>query len=252
MPRKRTAKRKKTNSSKKSKSSTKKLKSKRKRVKKIKTLGRPLSLSLIEVKERPKLSPLVIDVVVDKPCPVCKTPLSDTILCNTEVDFCPHCFGLWFEEEELRWAKDEKDKNLNWLDFDIWKDEKKFKIAYGIRLCPTCRVPLYEVYYGDPKDPFSKERIVVDVCNLCHGIWLDRGEFKKIIEYLKKKGDYEILHNYTKNLLKELGEVFWGPETLREEISDVLTVLKLFRYKFASQHPFLAKMISQWISSSPK
>jgi len=126
MPRKRTAKRKKTNSSKKSKSSTKKLKSKRKRVKKIKTLGRPLSLSLIEVKERPKLSPLVIDVVVDKPCPVCKTPLSDTILCNTEVDFCPHCFGLWFEEEELRWAKDEKDKNLN-----FGKMKKNLKLLTG-------------------------------------------------------------------------------------------------------------------------
>lgn len=171
-------------------------------------------------------------------CPICKKPLSSTILCNVEVNYCPNCLGLWFEEEELRWAKDEKDKDLRWLDIDLWKDEKKFKISYGIRLCPSCRVPLYEVYYGD-------SRVIVDVCNLCHGIWLDRAEFKKIIGWLQKKADYEVLNNYAKNLFKELSEIFTGPETLREEILDFLTILKLLRYKFATQHPAISKIILQ-------
>ena len=133
-------------------------------------------------------------------------------------------------------AKDNKDKDLNWLDVDLWKNENKFRISRGMRLCPSCRVPLYEVRYGD-------SNIVVDVCNLCHGIWLDRAEFKKIIDYLHKKADYEILNNYTKNLFQELGEIFIGPETLREEASDFLTVLKLLNYKFAAQHPLISKII---------
>lgn len=170
-------------------------------------------------------------------CPRCKIGLEEAIFCNVGVNFCPRCLGIFFEEEELRWAKDEKDKNLNWLDIDLWKDSKKFKISSGIRLCPNCRLPLYEIYYGD-------SRIIVDLCNLCRGIWLDRGEFKRIIEYLKKRADYEILNNYFENLAKEFWEIFTGPETFREEVLDFLTILKLLNYKFTVQHPNLTKLIS--------
>ena len=107
-----------------------------------------------------------------------------------------------------------------------------------MRLCPFCRLPLYEVYYGD-------SGIIVDVCNLCQGTWLDRSEFKKIIEYLKKKADFELLESYAKNLTEEFWEIFTGPETLKEEISDFLIILKLLNYKFATQHPNITKIISQ-------
>ena len=50
-------------------------------------------------------------------CPHCKIKLNSTILYNVEVDYCPRCLGLWFEEEELRWAKDFKDRaNIGKLD----------------------------------------------------------------------------------------------------------------------------------------
>lgn len=201
--------------------------------------GLPPKVSVEPNKNRKIKEPgLMLDIVTRMKCPKCKVSLSSMVLCNVEVDYCPKCFGLWFEEEELRLAKDEKDKNLQWLDIDLWKDETKFKISYGIRICPSCRVPLYEVYYG-------KSGIIVDVCNLCHGIWLDRGEFTKIINWLKEKADYEILHNYAKNLFEEFAEIFIGPETLREEILDFLAILKLLNYKFTAQHPVISKIISQ-------
>jgi len=78
---------------------------------------------------------------------------------------------------------------------------------------------------------------------MCGGIWLDRGEFKQIINYLKNKSDYEILHNYTRNLVLELWEVFSGPETFRSELEDFFTLLKLLNYKFVVQYPQLNKMI---------
>jgi len=169
-------------------------------------------------------------------CPICKKELDKAIFYGVEVNFCPTCLGLWFEEDELRLAKDEKDKNLIWLDIDLWKDSKKFKIFPGIRLCPSCRLPLYEVYYGD-------SRVIVDVCNLCHGVWLDRGEFKRIIEYLREKADYEVLHKFAKNLLTEAAEILIGPETLREEILDFLAILKILNYKFLSQQPKISEII---------
>lgn len=170
-------------------------------------------------------------------CPVCKKPLDKAIFYGVEVNYCPICLGLWFEQDELRWAKDTRDRNLRWLDIDLWKEKAKFKISRGSKLCPICRLPLYEVSYGDSD-------IKVDVCNVCHGIWLDRGEFKKIIDYLKKKADFEILNDYAKNLAEEFWEIFTGPETFREEILDFVTILKLLNYKFATQHPLISKVIA--------
>jgi len=174
-------------------------------------------------------------------CPLCKIPFEQAILANVEVDYCPRCYGLWFEEDELQWAKDEKDRDLRWLDIDLWKDPAHFKIDLGGKLCPADHLPLYEVRYGN-------SRVKVDVCSICNGIWLDRGEFKEIIAYLKEKGEHEVLQHYAGNLAEELWEVFSGPEILREEMLDFLTVLKLLKYKFAVQHP----VISQFMLSLPK
>lgn len=184
------------------------------------------------------MAELIEDIKVDKTCPKCRVPLSETILHGVAVDYCPKCLGIWFEKEELRWAKDRKDKDLKWLDIDLWDKKEQFKVVRGIRLCPSCRMPLYEVYYGE-------SGVVVDVCNLCHGIWLDRAEFEKIINYLKEKADFEVLNNYAKNLLEEATEVFSGPEKLRSELSDFLTILKLLKYKLLVKHPVISEIISK-------
>ena len=170
-------------------------------------------------------------------CPLCKTELKKAIFYQTEVDYCPKCLGLWFEKDELRQAKDEKDKDLNWLDINLWEDKTKFRISQDKKICPQCGVHLYETGYGD-------SGIKVDLCNLCQGIWLDRGEFKKIIDYLKEKGGEEILKNYFKNLIEQGIEIFTGPETFRSELSDFLMVLKLLNYKFTAQYPTISKLIS--------
>ncbi len=171
-------------------------------------------------------------------CPKCKKSLLSRFFHNIEVDYCPTCLGLWFEEDELRLVKDEKDRELRWLDIDLWEEETEFRISSGIRICPSCRIPLYEVRYAG-------SNVIVDICNLCKGIWLDRGEFKAIIEWLRAKAGDEIVNNYTKNLLREFGEIFTGPETTREEILDFLMVLKLLNYKIVVKYPKLSKFFSE-------
>lgn len=171
-----------------------------------------------------------------KRCPQCNLQLEKSLLSGVEIDYCPRCYGLWFEEQELDSAKDAKDRDLRWLDIDLWKHEEQFQVARGQKICPADRMPLYEVRYGD-------SNVRVDVCNVCSGIWLDRGEFIEIIEYLREKGEYEVMHRYTKNLVSELWEVFSGPEMLRDEVVDFLTIVKLLRYKFAVQHPFISQLL---------
>lgn len=169
-------------------------------------------------------------------CPICNIYLGTSVLANVEVDYCSRCYGLWFEEGELEAAKDEKDRDLRWLDIDLWKDPARFVISPQKKMCPRDRMPLYEVKYGDSD-------IKVDLCSLCHGLWLDRGEFKNIVVYLRDKAEHRVLYHYAKDLFEEAWEIFSGPEMLREEILDFLTILKLLMYKFASQYGTLSRMI---------
>ncbi|MDP2641286.1 MAG: zf-TFIIB domain-containing protein [Candidatus Yanofskybacteria bacterium] len=175
---------------------------------------------------------------MNKKCPHHLVSLEQALLSGVEVDYCPTCYGLWFDQEELRWAKDEKDKDLRWLDIDLWRNQEKLRISPGNKLCPVHRLPLYEVQYGD-------SNIKVDVCNVSHGVWLDRGEFKEILAYLKEKGRDEIYFHHLRNLRNQLWEVFVGPELLKEELLDVLAVLKLMQYKFAAQHPRIVELASR-------
>lgn len=155
---------------------------------------------------------------------------------KVEVDYCHKCLGIWFDGDELRQAKDGRDRQLNWVDIDLWRDKLSFHVSHGNKHCPVDRAGLVQIHYGESKTK-------VDYCKMCNGIWLDRGEFKQIINYLKNKSDYEILHNYTKNLVSELWEVFSGPEKFREELEDFLMLLKLFNYKFVVQHPNINNLI---------
>jgi Zn-finger nucleic acid-binding protein len=183
-------------------------------------------------------------------CPKCKTKkLSEKIkIGDVVIDRCPSCDGLWFERNELRLAKDKKaqdaiwvdvelkDKSLDWFKFDLWKDSVKFKAEKDIKFCPRCEIPLYKINYGDSD-------IEIDVCGVCKGIWLERNEFEKIIKYIKNKADYEVLNNYAKNLISETKEIFIGPESIRSEITDLLILTKLFKYKLATQYPTLTKIL---------
>ncbi len=170
-------------------------------------------------------------------CPLDQKELKKAVFYGTEVDYCPHCLGIWFEKNELIDIKDEKIKDLNWLDIDLWNDRKKFEISKKKKECPACQVPLYEVNYGD-------SQIKVDVCDLCLGLWLDRGEFQRVIDYLEKEGSREILNNYFGTLIRETAEIFSGPESLEDEIADVLTVIRLLKHKLAVQYPEITGIIS--------
>jgi Zn-finger nucleic acid-binding protein len=169
-------------------------------------------------------------------CPNDNENLEKVLFHTVEADYCPKCLGMWFDKDELRHAKDEKDKNLNWLDIDLWRDKGKFEVFGSKRYCPVCRIAFCEVNYDESKTK-------IDFCKNCQGIWLDRGEFKQIMNYLKRKSDYEILNRYNKNLVLELWEVFSGPETFRSELEDFFTLLKLFNYKFIAQHPHISGLI---------
>src|SRR3989344_9311050 len=130
-------------------------------------------------------------------CPNGHLKLEKALFHNVDVDYCPICLGIWFDKDELEYARDDEDEQLNWIDFDVWRHKEKFEAKLSDKWCPVCRIPFVKLAYDDAK-------VKIDFCKKCQGIWLDRGEFKQIMVYLKNKADYEILHHYTKNLIKQL------------------------------------------------
>jgi RNA polymerase-binding transcription factor DksA len=53
------------------------------------------------------------------------------------------------------------------------EEEKKRLKDLHFMHCPKC---------GNALSPESLEKVTVDVCPVCHGIWLDDGELTKVIE----------------------------------------------------------------------
>ena len=176
-------------------------------------------------------------IINNMTCPNCKNILENKIVIgDVSVDKCDECDGLWFDNDELRKVKDEKNIYAKWFDFDLWKNHSLLAVAKSTKICPIYNIELFTLNYGD-------SNIKIDACKECGGIWLDKGEFKKIIEYVGKESDLELLRHYTKNLIKEGEEIFNGPENLKSEIIDLLLLIKMFQYKFMAQHPKLAKII---------
>src|SRR5258706_4716868 len=100
-------------------------------------------------------------------CPNGHKNLEKVLFHDVEVDYCPECLGVFFDRDELAFAKDDKDQQLNWLDFDIWRDKGKFAISPSSRRCPSCRIPFVKVNYDG-------SNVAIDFCKMCQGIWLDR------------------------------------------------------------------------------
>ncbi len=155
---------------------------------------------------------------------------------SVKIDSCEKCGGFWFDNDELRKVKDIKISDANWFDIDLWEDESKFSSVVSEKMCPKCEKALYGIKYNNSD-------IEIDICKNCKGIWLDSGEFRKILTYIKDTSYSEVLHNYTKNLVQESKEIFTGPENFTSEVADVLMLVDFFKYKFLTQHEKLSTVL---------
>ena len=165
-------------------------------------------------------------------CPKCSLPMTTRKIGDVEVDECTTCKGIWFDRDELRQAKDETDPDLSWMDFDIWKHKDQFHIAARPTKCPRCAIPMAAVNYGETG-------VEIGVCSKCQGTWLDGGEFEKIIGCLEAELETKPASDYVRESLKEAKEVLTGREGLVSEWKDFTRVLRMFEYRFFTEHPKL-------------
>lgn len=177
-------------------------------------------------------------------CPDCQSTLRQVDLQGVKIDECPQCRGRWFDRDELRKAKDRRDEDLRWLDFDPFGGEVGEEPAGKGPLCPRDSVGMGSIAY-------ETSAVRVDKCSECHGVWLGHGEFEKIVRHLEKEVDAETAEEYRHEAGHQLAQVFTGPEGPVSEMRDFFAVLHLLRQRLGVEHRELQGVIDHLFMSSP-
>ena len=134
-------------------------------------------------------------------CPACHTILVVVEREAIEVDWCPQCRGLWFDEGELELLGEKAGRALQTEDLGKRAGES---IEKGRRRCPRCPRRMERLLLQAGVD----SQVEIDRC-VDHGFWLDPGELAGIMNGLKlEPGTDEGL------VLEFLGETFGGGEAL--------------------------------------
>jgi Zn-finger nucleic acid-binding protein len=177
-------------------------------------------------------------------CPKCNEQMEIQVIEGADIDVCTKCKGVWFDQDEMRQAKDQLEPDLNWMDFEIWKHTDKFKMSSTPVICPKCNDGMVTLDY-------DQTGVMVDYCPQCRGVWLDGGEFKKIIGVLETEMANKPISEYIKESLQEAKEIVTGPESLASEWKDFMTVLRMFQYRILVQNPKLHDKIINYYKMNP-
>lgn len=121
-------------------------------------------------------------------CPRCTTKLK-TIDLKLQGKFlierCETCFGLFFDPGELEALLQALVHDVNEIDhrgldaINVGRASNQYPISY-IK-CPVCAELMNRVNFG------AKSGVVVDRCKQ-HGVWLDGGELRQLLEWMKLGG----------------------------------------------------------------
>jgi Zn-finger nucleic acid-binding protein len=123
------------------------------------------------------------------------------------------------------------------MDFEIWKHPDRFEVSVKPVRCPRCDIDMAAVEYDTTK-------IEVDFCIRCQSVWLDAGEFEKIIAALEAELENKEVSEYITASLNEAREILSGPESVVSEWRDFVTVLRMLSYRVLSENPRVARALA--------
>ena len=100
-------------------------------------------------------------------CPKCRADMEQITIDGTEVDRCSSCYGLWFDDGELRKLRNKEAAAA--LDIgDVKVGNQQNKIEHY--RCPRCAGPMHRLV--DPE----QTHIWFEQCGSCRGSFFDAGE----------------------------------------------------------------------------
>lgn len=110
-------------------------------------------------------------------CPRDGSELAKVYVAGIELDKCHHCDGIWFDRGELdRVRKLDRSDIEEQLEQQYGNPEVQPGEVEGYMRCPRCsdgRLQQYTYTYGN--------RVRIDRCNECLGVWVDNNELDAIL-----------------------------------------------------------------------
>ncbi len=105
-------------------------------------------------------------------CPHCGEPLVVYELEGIEIDHCVECGGTWLDAGELELIAEFSEVESGELSNALYSPKKQQHID---RRCPRCNKKMNSIHIG------QQENIEAETCPYGHGLWLDKGELRAII-----------------------------------------------------------------------
>ncbi len=108
-------------------------------------------------------------------CPRCHKKLTSKTIrdinVSIQVDHCNNCGGTWFDEGELSVI----DTLIEPTMLEIRKIPNMNTQLLKLE-CPSCNIKHKMIKTKHPRD----SKVIMDFCETCKGIWLDKGELDAI------------------------------------------------------------------------
>ena len=114
-------------------------------------------------------------------CPLCRIPLEELSLGHIQLRDCQKCCGIWVDTATFQKICADREEQAAVLGSPtaILRVENSPRRAYIA--CPRC---------GELMTPtqFSRSSgVIIDICR-AHGVWFDREELRRIIEFIRSGG----------------------------------------------------------------
>ena len=133
-------------------------------------------------------------------CPACKSSMIVVEHKKIELDYCPRCYGVWFDSGELELFLDSHSLENRDQFISNLLNAPEGKTPEKKRRCPICAQRMKKTIVGE------KPSMLIDICRRSDGMWFDGGEIGQLIKQFpeKKPSEKSRSHHQVSAFLREV------------------------------------------------
>jgi len=104
------------------------------------------------------------------------------------IERCPNCLGLFFDPGELETLLEKSVSHVYDIDYSRLQELSRLKRHQDYPVtyikCPVCKKLMNRINFG------AQSGVILDKCRY-HGVWLDGGELRQLLEWTKAGGQIQ-------------------------------------------------------------
>jgi Zn-finger nucleic acid-binding protein len=131
----------------------------------------------------------------DRKCPRCRIEMRIVSIGNSKVLECAKCLGLWLDTQSFEKLCADKEQQSAVLGNASLADRSIQQTKVNYVPCPECSQLMNRANFA------RCSGVIIDLCKQ-HGIWFDRNELSRIVEFIRS-GGLEKSRAKEKNALEE-------------------------------------------------